>query len=547
MRWSQGRSSGRTALGLAAATATLMALGLPSTPAGAATATPTATPTATATSSPASGGSFSSGATSASGVQLVANFPQPMPGMGQSLSLGLINSAGTLTHTLTPTSDKPETAKTTSGLGSGTLLGADGPLAPLNQTVTATLADPGPKTFSLGSTPDNPLLTLSGGNLLAVTKPGATPSTEGTGQLADLSLGSLSDILPAQVLDPVTSGLQTLVGGLQPVLTQVTGAIAQVTAGCTTTGASPTPSPSPSTSASASPNPLDPVTGPVAGGIGQVGDGLGSALGPVVTQICSMAPAQADAAKAALGALQQQLQALINALPNLITALTKGSLVSLTGLDVAQSVDQSASAITSTATSKLGKLSLLGGFITVEGFENRAVATTTGAAGGAKGTATPGLADVKVGDSLLGLAIGPNGLTLPAGTPLAGLSDTLAPVNSALLQVVDQLNAILSQAGLTVKQSAGTQSAAPDGSAASARASSLLISYTIPTTSAPLVELAVGDAQAAVASGQGTAVQAESVTPVLARTGADLPLTAGAALLLLVAALFLLRRRSARS
>lgn len=507
-----------------------------------ATATAVVAATALAGSATAAPPAFYSGVSAASGLSLTLNLPAEFPGLGQTITLDLISAAGTLTHNETPGQEAPDEAASSAGLAAGSLVDSAGPLGALNQTVASSLEQP-EASSSAGSVPENPLgLTLSGGNLTATSVAG-TLATSSTGELANASLGSLADVLPADLLGPITAGLTTLTAGLTPLLTDVNTAIALITAPLT--GASPSPAPS----SSASPNPLDPITGGVGGAVGQVAGPVASAAAPILGPVGDATPQQI---RDALIALQAQIQALIDAVPALVAALTDGSLVSLTGLEVEQTIGQVGDGITATARTRLAGIRLLGGFITVDGFENSATASVTGQPGAATANPVPGVAQVNVGDGTLALGLGEDGLVLPSDTPLAGLGPIVAPVNAALLTVIEQLNAILTMAGLSVVQSAASQTVAEDGRTASARASGLLVSYTIPSTEAPLIELAVGDAQVAVAAQDALAVEGETVTNpgvstptgTLANTGADLPTLAVLALLLATAGGLLLRRRA---
>ena len=94
---------------------------------------------------------FYGGTTSGDVVKLVLTLPGQDP-----LGIGLISANGTSLYDPKGLAGQPQASRAFAGLGSGTLVEEGGPLAALNQSVVATLADPSPAPSSFGSLPGEP-------------------------------------------------------------------------------------------------------------------------------------------------------------------------------------------------------------------------------------------------------------------------------------------------------------------------------------------------------------------------------------------------------
>lgn len=434
------------------------------------------------------------GQSQASVVELRLNLPALAPGLpslgpvtpGQPILLGLISSDGSTSHA----PGRADAGAATAQLASGTLTTAPGPLAPANRTATADLAHPGPVNSSLGALPSSvPAVSLSGGELRAQASQ-APLGVASAGALASLSLGKLTELLPPGTLTPLTNALNSGAGTASSTLTSaVNQALGAVTGALKSTPA-------------------------------------GSPVNPTLTT------------------LQQQLDRLLAQVPGLLNQIENGSVVSLQGLTSSQDVAEVAGRETATAAASLADLSLLGGFITLRGFQNSVTASTDGTSGAA--TPVPDVAQVQVGQGLLGLDLGPNGLLgSVAGTELP------APVSGAVQQVVSALNAVINKAGVSIVPASYTKSVSPDGRTATATSSGLTIMVnspadagnTDPQKALLLVRIGAASATAQAAPPAPVSLSAGAAAPrALAFTGADLPLTGGIALMA-VAAGVLLRRR----
>lgn len=436
---------------------------------------------------------FYGGTTSANVVELALTIPgltdQIPNNTDGTVGLGLIGATGTLVADPGGISDETDQNTGFAGLGSGNLVaGENAPFGALNQSVTSTSAEPGPKTAEFGSLPpDNPLF-LSGtaGALRAEsTATGNTSSAE----LASLKLGALSDIIPAEIFDPLSEGLTTAGDELSTQL-------------------------------------------------GMLIDQLGGGLGPITGQDPT----------GTLQDLIDTLNTVNDQIPAAIAALEDASLIDLEGLDSSQSITQAGDAVTSTATTKLAALSLLGGFVTLDGFENSATATVSGVAGAGSAVAQPAVAEVNVNDGVVLLGLDVDGIRAQIGElgladeVVAGLNDALDQVEAALAQVFDAT-------GVSITQSQGTQEIAPDGRSASAAASGLLISIAPPGSGVD-ISLAIGAAKASAVAQQPVAVVTPPApptppTPTLAHTGLSMGLASGAAGALVLLAATASRRRRA--
>lgn len=428
---------------------------------------------------------FYGGTTSGDVVKLVLTLP------GQdALGVGLISANGTSLFDPKGLSAQPQASRAFAGLASGTLVEGDGPLSALNRSVVATLDAPAPEASSFGSLPANPLgLAGSAGDLTASVT-GGNGSNGSVAQLAQVSLGSLTDLLanlPTEVTQPVQDGLNDGSAQISDGLQQVLDA-------------------------------LTPVTGPVG-----AGDPTGTLQGVIDT-----------------------VNGVVADLPTIVADLQNQPIVSLTGLRSAQSISQTGDGVTATATTKLAALNLLGGFVTLDGFENTATAFANGVAGGSTAVPQPAVANVVVANDLAVLGLDVDGVRAQVGAIEGVPAEVVAAVNTALDAVEAGLQQVFDATGVSITQSAGSSSTSADGREATAAASGLLINLAPGGTQ--LLSLEIGATSVSALAQQPTVavvvppVVPETVTPTLPRTGAELPLTGGAALLLLAGAVAVRRR-----
>ena len=250
----------------------------------------------------------------------------------------------------------------------------------------------------------------------------------------------------------------------------------------------------------------------------------------------------------ALTELQKELQALQAALPQLVATLESGSVVDVKALDSGHSINTTAgNAVSSAAHGALAHLSLLGGFVTLDGFNNSVTATATGKANGAKAVVNPNLAKVHVGSPVgLDLILGPNGLT---GSLLG--KNLPAEITSLVNSLVSQISDILSIAGVKIAAAQYTTTYNSNKSAVSVAGSGLqvLVNNPLNRSNTNFNNAMVGVKVGALAASAGdNAFTPASFSPPrvvktpLPHTGANLPVTAGAALVFLTGAYFLRRR-----
>jgi LPXTG-motif cell wall-anchored protein len=178
--------------------------------------------------------------------------------------------------------------------------------------------------------------------------------------------------------------------------------------------------------------------------------------------------------------------------------------------------------VTSRAATTLADLDVLGGLVRLTGFASSAVASATGAHGGAAARATSTVASVQIGDGLLGVALTDSGRLT---ADVAGLlpPSVVAQVNAALAQVTGAVNQVLSQAGVSVTPAATSHHVAPDGRSADASASGLLVTLQPPGQPKPLLQLGIG---AARASAQAQVARVLDERAELPHTGSGLGTTA---------------------
>lgn len=427
---------------------------------------------------------FYGGTTTANVVKLVLTLPGQEP-----LGVGLISANGSSLFDPKGLSAQPQSSHAFAGLASGTLVEGTGPLSPLNRSVVATLEKPSPDASNFLALPGNPLgLAGSAGDLTAKVT-GGSGSNASAASLATVSLGSLTSLLanlPAEVTKPVQAGIAD--GS-----TQISDGLKQVL------------------------DALTPVTGPAG-----AGDPTGTLQGVIDT-----------------------VNGVVANLPASIAQVQNKPIVSLGALRSAQSITQTGDGVKATATTKLASLNLLGGFVTLDGFENTATAFANGVAGGATAVPQPAVAKVVVANDLAVLGLDVKGVRAQVGSIQGVPAEVVAAVNTALDAVEAGLKQVFDATGVSITQSAGTNKVSPDGREATAAASGLLINLAPGGTQ--LLSLEIGAASATALAQQPVVPPVvppvePPVTPNLPKTGAELPLTGGAALLLLAGAVAVRRR-----
>jgi hypothetical protein len=437
-------------------------------------------------------------------VPLGSTLANVLPSVGnvdlsKPLTIGLIHTDGKLVRN--EISKVADLAQSTSTLGAGTLFDNGGLLASVNRTVTATLSNPNPASPA-GLAFSQAPLAIAAPTLQAHAVKNLL-GTNGVGELAGVNFANLAQLLPAGALDTLNNTLSQIIGDTNG----NGGAVGTVTGTVTT-------------------------------------------LLNKIDQSLQTTPA-GSAAHKALTALENELKAIQAALPKLVATLESGSVVDLKALDSGHKIGTTVdNAISSTAHGALAHLSLLGGFVTLDGFNNSITATANGKANGAKAVINPNLAKVHVGSPVgLNLVIGPNGLL--TGTLLG--KDLPADITTLVNSLVGQISSLLSAAGVKIAAAKYTTTYNSDHSAVSVAGSGLQVLVNNPLTpnnttfSKALVGVKVG----ALAASAGDFVQTSTTParPILAtphfqhpHTGANLPVTAGAAMVFLTGA-YLVRRR----
>lgn len=427
----------------------------------------------------------------------IASLPSlPLPGadLSKGLSLGLVHAEGALSHDATGRS--ADVASSKASFGTGVLFTSLLDRLGLNTSVLADLAHPGTHTapgLAAGQIPARQNVTVARTQLPSLTATALpTPlSTTINNTGVGLTAAKLSDLIPASQLQPlITMVSQQLTGGSATLSQQVGSILGQLPAG--------TP---------------------------------------------------ADKLRAALSSLQAQLTALDGVVNGSLANLENGALIDISGLQSDHSLQRVGQQEVSTVHAHLAKLSLLGGLITLDGFDNRLTTYAGGTAGSAKVVPQPNAAVVKIGN-VLSAVIGPNGLkvdtsalnavltTLGAGAVPPGLAQALTQLDAGLATLNAGLNGLLNVAGISITQDkVAAQKVAADGSAASAALSGLEIRVAQPGGQAPLLDVLIGRLQAAsgarpaAAAGPAVLAAPAPTTGTLAYTGAQFPLTGTIALL----------------
>ncbi|HVU72145.1 MAG TPA: hypothetical protein VHE83_04230 [Mycobacteriales bacterium] len=288
-----------------------------------------------------------------------------------------------------------------------------------------------------------------------------------------------------------------------------------------------------------------------------------------------------------VGNLQNLPTILTDAVNNLVDAL-KGMLGSIVNVDLiktAQTVVPDGAGLKAVTTSALGTLKLLGGLVEVDPLTSVATADANGKANGASATITKSLLSVHLGNQLqpaidavtAALKSITSQLAAPGLTAL--LDQVVDTVNGATQTLTTQLQNLLNTVnGLLIAPAFGTlgtdvKNVKADGTAATASTQGFGVAIPMPAalasllsaipaaqkshaTSVPdLLDIQIVPASASVEQAQPAAapakapslpkpkVAAPSPHKKLAYTGAELPITAGVASMLLVGAAAATRRR----
>jgi hypothetical protein len=305
---------------------------------------------------------------------------------------------------------------------------------------------------------------------------------------------------------------------------------------------------------------LDPVLDVVSGVLGAPGASGSTSPLSTVTGVLTGLTDQLDAASAgATAPVSAAINTTLNTLNDLLATITgqvsglaaNPALIDLGIMKSDQTIKRVGHQVTSTVTNELAGVSLLGGLVTVDALQSKAVATAGGKPGTAAVVHEPGVLTVHVAD-LLSLKIGKTielGGTLGDALP----ADLKAAVDSGLATVLDLLRTTL---GLEFLSGVTNEKVSADGTSAltTVNAAKLILSPPLLSALLPagekLLTLEMVGAQAAVGS-QVVSLTKNPVTATpatvtsLPRTGANLPLTGAAAAALIGLAMVARRRRLA--
>jgi hypothetical protein len=386
---------------------------------------------------------------------------------------------------------KPEVdAVATSGMLAGTLLGQQLPETP--GTATADLTHPQASSSGLRLPAGFPVSGGQGDSTAVVDKADHVAKSATSG--GDLTIGSLGQILPSQLVSQLTAGIGSASAGSSAATGQLDGLLGQLkSAGLPT-------------------DVLDKLTA-------QVPD------------------------------LQTALASVLDA-----------PLLKISDVTSTQSVSMSGRTVTSTAESKIGTITLLGGLLTISGTDSTVSAVAGGVPGSAKVTAHQVPGSITHG-SISGAIDLANGLTALTGT-LAGLTCPpgagdacagLKTLGTQLSSAYAKFSSLLSLMSSTPAASKPVTNTDPGGTEADARYAGvdLLIgppdsSGNLPTDpSKALLSLEIGVASAQSQSTAAPTVDLAASRNRLAFTGGPGPWPAAAACALGVAGLVIRRRRRA--
>lgn len=452
-------------------------------------------------------------------VQLVLRLPgtvPALPGVPNPLVLTLLGTDAQGFHG----AGSADVATAHSYLAGGSLV-TDSALAAvlgsLNRVVTSDLAHPGTTSATALSVPSNPL--GLGLNVIAqqATTRSADRSAASSSNLTNAFLGSLRSLGLGTALD-------TSLAQLDAALATITSGSAALTSALSALPALPTVT---------VPNPLQPVLG------GTPTITTPTLSGTTLTSAISELPAQVDA---------------------LTAKLTDGALVSLDGVDTAQSILPATSSVTAAARSKLLGVDLFGGLVHLSATQASATAKAGLTRSAASSATSATLLALKVSDAfgtLLQAVASDKGIT--AGLLDGSLGQTLNGVTTPLVQTVDDaLNTVLAQltsllatldSGASLIQQGTTSSkTSADGRSVEAHAVPAQVRIGLPVA-ANLLTLSIGkaDAVSAVSLAAPPVVTPPATTAQLPHTGLSdsTPLLA-LGLLGAAGAAVAVRRRTAR-
>jgi hypothetical protein len=434
--------------------------------------------------------------------------------------------------------------KTTSLVGNGTaqLFQSDGLLSPvfnaLNKVVNVAIGGKLEDSQTLGSSGDSPVGSLVAGALGLVSGK-LVPVVNGiTQSLLQSKVGELNVGLDPSLINSVQTTLTGITGTLNTVLQQVTGTLVPTVT-----------------------NTLSSL--------------LGGVLGP-----SNPLNSTVQGLLNTLQSLPDTVTGLVNNLSKALTDILKNGLVSLKLLSTDQQIVPSGAGLKAITTSSLANLSLLGGLLQVDPLKTVATAVASGAPGGASADITKSLLNVHLGNQLQQIIDALTG-ALKQVTSTLGLPDVTSALNGAASGLVDQINTLLNTVnGLVLQPLFGAlgsdvKQAAADGTSATAATSGFGIQVPLPAalgtllgatgaaTSAAKAHAAAPldllDVQVVPASASVEQIRQSTVAPApslpkpkavapsphkkLAYTGAELPITAGVASVLLVGAAAAARRR----
>lgn len=433
---------------------------------------------------------------------------------------------------------------TLKGNGTAALFGSSGLLAPvfdaLNKVVSVALGGKLEDTQKLLDTSGTALSNLLAG-AVGVVNAKLVPVVNGiTQSVLGSTVSSLNVGLAPSLVDQVTAALKTVTDTLNGVLSQVTSTLIPTVTGL-----------------------LNQLLGSLPGT---------SALLPTVNGLLTTVQNLPSTLTAAVTNLVNQLKGLLS------------SLVSVDLIKTTQTVVPDGAGLKAVTTSALGTLKLLGGLVEVDPLTSVATADANGKAGGASSSITKSLLAVHLGNQLqpaidavlAAVKQITSGLAVPG---LTGLLDTVtSTVDGVTSTLTSQLQGLLNTVnGLLISPAFGTlgtdvKTAKADGTSATAATQGFGLAIPLPAALASLLsavplaqkshasvpdllDIQIVPASASVEQAQPAAapakapslpapkVAAPSPHKKLAYTGAELPITAGVASLLLVGAAAATRRR----
>ncbi|MCW2599242.1 MAG: hypothetical protein JWM02_1071 [Frankiales bacterium] len=300
---------------------------------------------------------------------------------------------------------------------------------------------------------------------------------------------------------------------------------------------------------------LGPVISQLTSALGSSVGSAGSTSAPVAATVTNtlntlsgQLPGAAAPVASAINQVSSTLSSTLNTLQGLPTALADtGSLLHIAKLNSDRSIVRAGDAVTATSSNALSDVQVLGGLVTVQALTSTATATAAGVAGKASApTPSSQIVHVKVA-GVADLILDKTGIHL--GDALGNIIP--GSVTDAVNGALSQLQGAISLLGISVQDGVGTSKVSADGRSAEAHASGAAIAINPLKAAAPLVRLSMVNSNALVAATPVTLVHTvgEPVTidstPMLPRTGANLPLTGAIATGLVGLAMVARRRRLA--